>query len=473
MLRTIARKEVVELMRDGRLRYAAAIVLTLLVVSMAVGWRHYQDVSRQHRTAQQATRAQWLAQGEKNPHSAAHYGIYAFKPKLPLSFVDIGVDNYTGVSVWLEAHKQNEFKYRPAQDATTVQRFGELTPAWVLQLLCPLLIILLTFSTFAGEREQGTLRQVLSLGVPRATLLGGKALGLAAVLAMLLIPASILGAVALVLAADGGSIAPSVPRAGWLVVCYTLYFGAFLGIGLAVSATMRSSRAALLMLLGFWIVNGLVAPRLASEASKAIFPTPSAFEFAVRMERALKFGLDGKDTPEARERRFEHSVLKRYGVDRLEALPVSFAGLSLQAGEEHGNEIFDTMYADLWHTFARQHWVHQLSAVFAPLLAVRAMSMGLAGTDFDQHRQFATAAEIYRRKLVDVMNGEMTEKAGREDFGYISGPETWSKVPEFSYEAPRVGSVLGRERLSLGLLAAWCAAAWAAAAAGVARLRLV
>ena len=32
-----------------------------------------------------------------------------------------------GVAAWLEAHKQNEFKYRPAQDRTTVERFGALT----------------------------------------------------------------------------------------------------------------------------------------------------------------------------------------------------------------------------------------------------------------------------------------------------------------------------------------------------------
>ena len=96
-------------------------------MSLAAGWRHYADVSRQHATAQAATRAQWLQQPKKNPHSAAHYGVYAFKPKSQLAMVDTGIDPYVGVAVWLEAHKQNEFKYRPAQDRTAVQRFGEMT----------------------------------------------------------------------------------------------------------------------------------------------------------------------------------------------------------------------------------------------------------------------------------------------------------------------------------------------------------
>lgn len=145
----------------------------------------------------------WESQGEKSPHSAAHYGVYAFKPTGWLAFFGPGTEAYTGVTVWLEAHKQNQFLYRPASDGNTLQRFGELTAAAVLQLLLPLLIILLGFSTFAGERESGTLRQVLSLGVDRHDL----ALGL------LLVPAVLLGAAALTAAeadsASGGLVRTS------------------------------------------------------------------------------------------------------------------------------------------------------------------------------------------------------------------------------------------------------------------------
>jgi ABC-2 type transport system permease protein len=163
MIRVIARREMMDLVRDGRFRWSAAITLGLLIGAFALGWQRYVDVSAQHRAARAATREQWLNQGSKNPHSAAHYGVYAFKPKMPLSLVDPGVDPYVGVATWLEAHKQNEFKFKPAQDSTALERLGGLTGATVLQLLIPLMIILLTFSAFSAEREQGTLRQVLSL----------------------------------------------------------------------------------------------------------------------------------------------------------------------------------------------------------------------------------------------------------------------------------------------------------------------
>ena len=176
MLTTIIRKEFTETMRDGRVRTAAVALLLLLGGSLLYGVRQTRVLAAERETARQVTRSHWLSQAPKNPHSAAHYGIYAFKPRATLATIDDGVDPYVGVTTWLEAHKQNKYQFRPAQDATSAQRFGALTAATTLQLLVPLLIVLLGFSAFAGEREQGTLRQVLSLGVRPATLGAGKAL---------------------------------------------------------------------------------------------------------------------------------------------------------------------------------------------------------------------------------------------------------------------------------------------------------
>jgi ABC-2 type transport system permease protein len=209
MITTIAHKEMLEMVRDGRFRWSAAMTAALLLGAIALGWQHYREVAAQHEAARRGTRQQWLNQGEKNPHSAAHYGVYAFKPKMPLSLVDQGIDPYVGVASWLEAHKQNEFKFKPAQDATALQRLGELTGATVLQLILPLMIILLTFSAFAGERESGTLRQLLSLGLKRSHLAWGKALGISAALAMLLIPAAVIGVAGLALTSENGSLQQS------------------------------------------------------------------------------------------------------------------------------------------------------------------------------------------------------------------------------------------------------------------------
>ncbi|MBM3797921.1 MAG: DUF3526 domain-containing protein [Acidobacteria bacterium] len=460
MILRIARKEMTEMVRDGRFRAAGAIVFTLLAGALLLGWQHYREVSAQHAAAQKATRDQWLRQGKKNPHSAAHYGVYAFKPKVPLTMVDRGTDPYTGVAVWLEAHKQNEFKYRPAQDATAVQRFGELTGATVLQLLVPLLIVLLTFNAFSGERELGTLRQLRSLGVSQTDLARGKALGVAGALGLLLVPAALIGVVALTAASGQTDMIASAPRMAWMTLSYLLYFAAFVGISLAVSASAPSSRSALIVLLGFWMFNGLIAPRAASDIAKAVRPAPSAFQFAQGIGKALQG--DGHNSASARGKRLEAELLKKYNVDKVEALPITLTGARLQDGEEHGNQVFDAAYSDLWKTFGEQEGVHRAVSVFAPALAVRSTSMAFAGADFPQHAHFAQAAEEYRRMIQRVMNEDIMKNAGSTGV-YMAGGDLWRKVPPFSYTAPDAGWVLARQSPSLAILALWCAAAGVAA----------
>src|SRR5690606_26858569 len=153
-------------------------------------------------------------------------------------------------------------------------RFGVLSPAGVLQLLVPLFVILFAFSAVSSERENGTLRQVLSLGVSGRALLWGKVLGAAAALALLLLPALLVGAVALVLGASDAGL-PGAARSLLLAATYVAYLAVILSVTIATSASARSSRTALVALLAFWIANALVAPRAAADLAEAIYPLPS------------------------------------------------------------------------------------------------------------------------------------------------------------------------------------------------------
>ncbi len=466
MIRHIVRKEFTDVLRDGRFRWCSVLVGALLLVSLGHGWVQARSAHEERAAAQATAREHWETQGEKNPHSAAHYGIYAFKPRLALSFVDEGVDPYTGTSVWLEAHRQNDFLLRPAQDATAAQRIGALTAAQVLQHLVPLLIILLTFGALAGERERGTLRQLLASGIGRRDLAAGKALGVAGALGLLLVPAAVVGAAALVVASPGPAASP-LARGTVLAGVYLAYFTAFLALSLAVSAWARSARTALVVLLAVWVVNGLVAPRVAVDLSKWLHPTPSALEFARTVEQEMASGA-GDISPPDRDASTQR-LLAEYGVARVEDLPINAVGVYLQESEEFGNRIFDRNYGALWDTFERQSVVHETVALAAPLLAVRTLSMGLAGTDVEQHRHFAVAAETYRRDLMRQMNGDMTENSLTGDFTYTVGAEVWEAVPPLQYAAPTLGWVLGNRVLSLLVLGTWLVGAIIAAAVRVRR----
>ncbi len=466
----IARRELTDISRDGRFRLSAVIVFALLLVSLAAGWSHQRAVSAIHRDAEHAVRQQWLAQPTKDPHSAAHYSSYVFKPREPLTLFDAGVDPFTGVAAWLEAHKQNEFQFRPAQDRTSLARFGELSASATLQLLVPVVIILLTFATFAGEREDGTLRQVIAAGVPPWVLGAGKVGGAALALGSLLIPAAVLGAGAIVLASSDGAV-PTARVVG-LAITYGAYFVVILVVALTVSALARTSTQALALLVAFWLLNSIVAPRLASAAAVRLHPTPTAFAFAKQVERDTYDGLTVHQYFQQHASDLRARLLAQHQVSTPEDLPVNFRGVDYMEREAHSSAVWDRHYRELWDQFERQIRSQQAAALAAPLIGVQALSMSLAGTDFFHHRRFAAAAEVYRRQLVDLMNAAIVDNSSSQQLNYVAGDALWRSVPPFSYRAPDAGWAVRNSRISLLALAVWMVIGTASLAWSVRRLRV-
>ena len=463
MVGTIARKEFTALWRDGRLPWGGGIVVALVVTALVVGWQRREEVRSERATAQALDYDDWVAQPERHPHNAAHQGMHVFRPDPALSIVDPGIDPYVGSTIWLRAHRQSELKFVPAQDATGLQRFGELSAAWVLQVLAPLLIIVLGFDAFAGEREAGTLRQTMSLGVAPRQLLWGKAAGQALALAALLLPAAVI-ALAVVITSSGGIDADLAVRVAWLAVGYAVYLATIVGIVLAVSASAKSSRLAIVTLLGIWIATTLLAPRIASDLSRTWYPSPTRLSF----ESALGSDL-GTAAEQAWKEHFGMSM--QWSPD----LPLDKWGVALQVDDHAGYGVMDRHFAALWDTFAAQQRVQEQLGLVAPVLAMRAFSMGIAGTDFAHYRSFSLAAEQHRRVLQDAMSADLVEHAdprGTGHFDYQAERDLWRRVPRFHYDLPAASWAVGNTLRSLGALAGALALALAAAHAAVAFRRL-
>ena len=330
MISVIAKKELTELWRDGRFRLLAVIILFLLAAAVLAGWRTQQTASQAQAKANEIMRDEWVNQGDKNPHMAGHYGTFIFKPVQTLSLFDRGIESYTGTQVFLEAHKQNDFNFRPAQDKTTASRFAEFPAATILQLLVPLLIFLLTFAAFTSEREDGTLRQILSLGLSRKQFAFGKVAGIFLAILAVLVPVVLLGSLALLLNGNSLSNSDLSGRFALLSLGYLLYFSACIFIGLAVSAWANSTKTALLVLLVLWFVCTLIVPRSATDLAKAVYPT-STLEFQENMAKDFEQGIDGHNGESKRNEEFKAKVLADYGVKDAKDLPVNFDGMLMQA----------------------------------------------------------------------------------------------------------------------------------------------
>lgn len=446
MIGLIAVKELRERLRDGRLLGAGGLVILLLFTALAVGHRHQREARAEQAAAQASDYRDWLAQGPRHPHDAAHQGMHAFKPEAALALIDAGINPYIGSTVWLQAHRQSEVKFRPAQDTPGLQRFGDLSVGWVLQVLGPLLVILLGFNAFAGEREQGILRQTLSLGVPPPRLLWGKALSLGLALGLLLLPAALVAAAAAVVGAPIGERLDSLARLTWMAVGYALYLGVFVFVTLGVSAMSATSRTAITLLLVVWIANTVIAPRLMSELSRLLHPSPTRLEF----NQAL--GADLKATS-------DKIWMQSFGTtDRWSAaVPLNQWGIALKLDDQASYPVYDRHFGRLWDTWERQQAVQEIGGLLMPLLAVRSFSTTMAGTDFAHHRDFTTAAEQHRRLIQDMVSQDLVDHAdplGDQHFAYQADPSLWARVPPFHYHPPSVAWALRRGLASVLVLCA-------------------
>ena len=454
----IARKEI-KIARRERLVVALGVIIILLLgIALYAGYLSYQQQQAIITQTQQEKRQEWLHQGDKHPHIAAHFGTFAFKPKTVLSLFDAGLDAYTGTSVYLEAHHPHEFMFRPAQDHSSMIRFGELSAALVLQVLVPLLIIFLAFASFTRERESGTLQLLISQGIFFRTLTGGKILAYGAILTVILLP-FLLGIVLLSFVGLRQEAIPDIAtRTVWLVLIYGVYL--FLFIAFAVWVSLRSStgRNALLTLLSCWILLTILMPKTVANLSESFYTPPSMQEFKAAIEQDKTTGLEGQTTHSVRVANLEEEYLEKYGVDSVQQLPLNFEGVSMQAGEEYGNEVYDHHLEKLRGIFHQQNRLGSIASLFNPFLAVQHLSMALSGTDMHTFIHFEEAVEAYRRALVRKMNQDMAENSEYGNFyGYQAGSDLWQQIPDFSYQTPTAGELLRYYWLELVSLLAWVA----------------
>ena len=451
-------KETKELLRDGRIRIAFFIVILLLGVAVWISARQYSNINKQYEVAKTAERAIWDNQGEKNPHSAAHYGTYAFKPKYPLSLIDQGVDKYAGTSIFLEAHKRNEAQFSAAADQTGLARFGDLTPDFILLFIIPLLIILLGYNSFTKEREMGTLTLLKSQGISNWKWLLGKWMAL-------FFPILILATVMFFIA---GVLLNSLENFGvfnwsslWtMYLVYVVYYIVFTNIVLLISLRSKKSSISLVVSLCIWIVACLAVPKAASSFAETKHPYPSRQEFASNVLKDKKEGFDGHDPWSKQAKMLEAKLLNQYGVDSLHKLPFNFDAYRMQRGEEHEAEVYFKHYNYLKEQYANQSTLYRGLAILSPYLPTRFLSMSIAHTDYATHWDFADAAEEYRIATQLFLNDNFAVNSKYGEWSYRADAEFWKTLPVFEYSPPELHTIASQNASNFSILGLWLLASF-------------
>lgn len=449
----IANKDWRQAASDGRVWLAWLLALGTLAAAAFHGAAGLRQSEAERTIIAAQVRMQWETQGEKNPHSAAHFGQFVFKPVTAPALIDPGVNAATGQAIWLDPHRRNLARHKPMEDQSPAERLVPAGIDGVLQWVLPLLVVLQGFGAIAGEREAGTWRMLASLGVSPRHLLIGKLAGLGWILAPLCVFfIAVLGWVA---KRHGLQDTDTLIRVVGLALLYTVYLAIFGLLALGISARTATASRALAILLLLWGINGFVAPRLGTTLAQAAVETPSTEEFHAAIQRDIQFGMDQDGDANTRQQRFLKTILARYGVSRAEDLPVGLRGLRLLDNDAYSSRVHEKHFQDLENRFiAQTHWQLWASAT-GPLVPVRAISQALAGTDIHHHLRFATAAETYRRSFVDATSERILHSNRGTDNDATAGNTFWASIAPFAYQAPTWHWALQQQGAAISVLMLW------------------
>jgi ABC-2 type transport system permease protein len=442
MLMASFQKEWLLFRRDGRLVWLLLTLFTMMLLGIASSSYQYQQAQLLKTQTQVAERDRWLNQGEKNPHSAAHYGVYLFKPETPLAVIDPGASGYLGDVLFLEAHKRNTPIFANSQDSIELQRLGTLNPAAILQLLLPLFVILCGFGFFAAEREQGTLRMLLLSGKTPRQLFLQKAAALLSFSLLFLLPVT--AYCGLMLFTNGDLDSYRLIGMGLLYLGYVIFW---ILLTLAVSMVTKTARQSLTVLLIFWAVTSLIIPKLAIDIAANTYPGISTQEFYSRMESDLY-------TPDrlAAIEQYKQDTLNQYRVTNISDLPFNWAGAELLFGESYSDKVFDKLFSQHTQQLKLQDETYQQLAVLSPLIALQVISSALATTDWRHHQLFTSAAEQYRRGLMQTLNADVRD---HKDANHLGDKQLWDTIPEFSYQPPALPQVIDSYTSALRSIGIW------------------
>lgn len=405
----------------------------------------------------QEVRESWESNPDKHPHRMAHYGYVAFRQKYPLSFFDYGMDSYLGNAVFLEAHRQNTINFSQASLSNSLVRFGEISVALILQLLVPLLIFFWGFALIAGERESGTLRLVLSQGVEWKELIIGKGLGLFFLTLALFVPIILATVILLLWNSVGMKIFFGF---GLMVLSYLIYLLVISLLTVWVSAKCKTSKTALIQLIGCWLFFTLMLPKLSQVSGQVFFPSPSKIEFDTAVEHELIEQGDSHNPDDPHYKGLKDSLLVKYQVASTKDLPFNYSGFIMREGEKLSTEIFRRHQMQLMNQYEQQQNLVGWTAFLNPYIAIKNLSMALSGTDFQAFRNFQNQAEDYRYNLAQTMNNLQIKHISNKvkssaDKKAVLSQKYWIDFPDFQHQQLSLNKIIQNEWYSFFALLLW------------------
>tara|TARA_X000000950_G_scaffold277389_1_gene366710 strand:+ start:3898 stop:5301 length:1404 start_codon:yes stop_codon:yes gene_type:complete len=437
-------------LRDKLFVFSTAFFIFSLLVVVLLGTIQNRKQQNYRNEAQEHVRNQWDSLEAMNPHSAAHYGSYAFKPLSVLNSMDSGINDFTGNVIKLEGHVQNEIVYSEASQALSISKFGKLKSSLILQYVIPLFLIFLAYGSITSEKETQRVKLLVLQGISITKLTFAKSLSIWMYGFLLLVTTVAIQSMINVTDLELFS------RLMLIIVSYGFYYYIISSLTVYFSAILKNNTSALSSILAIWIMWTIFLPKIWGNTVEKIHPLPSRQNLKADMKEDRSKGIDGHNPRDQRREDLKEKILEEYGVDSLKNLPINFDGIVMQKDEEYGDQVWDKHFGNNYNILSKQKFMYQLSGFLNPFASLQSTSMGFCGTDMIHHLDFLRKSENYRRYLIKTLNDAHAfggSKTG--DWGWTVDSSFFKSVEGFAYVTPKINEKIKYYFIDLVALLFW------------------
>jgi ABC-type transport system involved in multi-copper enzyme maturation permease subunit len=448
MLKTIIKKEIQNNIFSFRFLTSFALLLVIVTVTVFILTSDYLKKIDEY--------SQRQTEIENYMKKFAHFNrigniLQATRPPIPFYSLVRGLSSDVNI---------DEF-----DDDPLPVMFPLIDLVFIVTILMSLIALILSYDSVCGEKEDGTLKLILSNDFSRSKVILGKIMGGVLTLFIPFLFSLIVGLLIITLqprmvwkGADWGAL-------GLIVIGAVFYFGFFYGLGVLISSRHHSSSSSIMTSLFVWVLLVLVIPNLSPYVASFISPTPSRIKIEREMARMGDTERDDlgrklekerleelvKKYPLLAEKLSENETKERVAKDPAFREAYQARTKEVQAAWDEANRIQAEKIQAIERERDRKEKAQtDLSAfvsMISPLSDFTYLGTDLSSTGIRNEIHFRQIAEIWGRAVNDYDRNKIAALQKKDpSTDWWNTPVDMSDRPRFQYQeealAGRIKSVL-------------------------------
>jgi ABC-type transport system involved in multi-copper enzyme maturation permease subunit len=338
-----------------------------------------------------------------------------YRPPNVLSVFSEGVEKRMGTSAKISLSDVPEISATSDEINPYMSMFPALDVSLVLRIVFSALALLVAYNVISGEREQGTLKLILSDKISRHQVLLGKLL---AGLITLIVPVTVVFILALMLLLSFPMIeltASNWARIALMYIASMIFISVMYNLGLFFSTLMKKSTISLVLGMFVWVIFVVVVPSGSIYLATQVYPLESEEKLEAQRVLAME-KYRSKSTQVYRKysgamgpKSNSKGAFGKYYTAVCAASCLQDASKYYPLEESlkisYSDSIWNIQLSYLSSIFKQNHFARNIARI-SPISVYENVMSTLAQSDLGSFQAFMDHARAYRNETIEYIRSQ-------------------------------------------------------------------